>query len=115
MVSLPFNVPTDEKMLASINRIITGPSATDYFSAASFYMETGKDIKQAKQWVDMAVAKSPNAYWMWRMKSLIEAKTGDKKAAIESAKKSLALATTAPNPDYVRLNKISLEEWGVKM
>jgi hypothetical protein len=115
MVSLPFNVPTDEKMLASINRIITGPSATDYFSAASFYMETGKDIKQAKQWVDMAVAKSPNAYWMWRMKSLIEAKTGDKKAAIESAKKSLALSTAAPNPDYVRLNKISLEEWGVKM
>ena len=115
MVSVPFNVPTDEKMLASINRIISGPTAADYFSAASFYMETGKDIKQAKQWVDMAVAKSPDAYWMWRSKSLIEAKMGDKKAAIESAKKSMALAAAAPNPDYVRLNKISLEEWGVKM
>ncbi|BAO56654.1 DUF2911 domain-containing protein [Nonlabens marinus] len=115
MVSVPFNVPTDEKMLASINRIISGPTAADYFSAASFYLETGKDIKQAKEWIDMAAAKSPNAYWMWRTKSLIEAKMGDKNAAIESAKKSMALAAAAPNPDYVRLNKISLEEWGVKM
>ncbi len=115
MVSVPFTVPTDEKMLASINRIIAGPTGTDYYSAASFYLETGKDIKQAKTWVDMAVEKNPNAYWMWRTKSLIEAKMGDKTTAIESAKKSLALATAAPNPDYVRLNKISLEEWGVKM
>ncbi|WP_194850605.1 DUF2911 domain-containing protein [Nonlabens antarcticus] len=115
MVSVPFTVPTDQKMLASINRIIAGPTGTDYFSAASFYMETGKDINQAKEWIDIAVEKSPNAYWMWRMKSLIEAKMGDKNMAIESAKKSLALATSAPNPDYVRLNKISLEEWGVKM
>lgn len=115
MVSVPFSVPTDQKMLASINRIISGPTAADYFSAASFYLETGKDTKQAKEWIDMAVAKNPNAYWMWRTKSLIEAKMGNQKMAIESAKKSLALAMAAPNPDYVRLNKISLEEWGVKM
>jgi tetratricopeptide (TPR) repeat protein len=114
-VSVPFTVPTDQKTLASINRIMSGPSASDYFSAATFYMESGKDINQAYEWIQQAVDKSPNAYWMWRQKSLIEAKMGDKDKAIASAKKSMELAQAAPNPDYVRLNRISLEEWGVKM
>jgi hypothetical protein len=58
MVSVPFNVPMMRKVLASINCIISGPSANHHFSAASFYMETGKDIKQASR-VDMAAAKAP--------------------------------------------------------
>jgi len=114
-VALPMTVPTDEKTLASINRIMSGPSAGDYYSAATFYVESGKDISQAYEWINKAVEKNPNAYWMWRRKSLIEAQMGAKDKAIMSAKKSLELATAAPNPDYVRLNNISLEEWGVKM
>lgn len=114
-VSVPIVVPTDEKTLASINRIMSGPSAGDFYSAATFYVESGKDINQAYEWINTAVEKNPNAYWMWRRKSLIEAQMGAKDKAIKSAKKSLELAIAAPNPDYVRLNKISLEEWGVKM
>lgn len=114
-VSLPMTVPTDEKTLASINRIMSGPSAGDYYSAATFYMESGKDINQAYEWINIAVEKNPNAYWMWRSKSLMEEKMGNKDKAIASAKKSLELAQAAPNPDYVRLNKNSLEKWGVKM
>lgn len=114
-VSLPMTVPTDEKTLASINRIMSGPSAGDYYSAATFYMESGKDINQAYEWINKAVEKNPNAYWMWRSKSLMEEKMGNKDKAIASAKKSLELAQAAPNPDYVRLNKNSLEKWGVKM
>ncbi|WP_316931656.1 DUF2911 domain-containing protein [Nonlabens sp. YIK11] len=115
MVSVPMVVPTDEKTLQSINRIMSGPSAGDYYSAATFYMESGKDMNQAYEWINKAVEKNPNAYWMWRSKSLMEAQMGNKDKAIASAKKSLELAAAAPNPDYVRLNKISLEEWGVKM
>ncbi|AZQ44616.1 DUF2911 domain-containing protein [Nonlabens ponticola] len=114
-VSAPFTVPTDAKMLASINRIMTGPTASDYYSAATFYMDSGKDMKQAYEWINKAVEMSPKAYWMWRKKSLMEAQMGQKDKAIASAKTSLKLAQEAPNPDYVRLNKISLEEWGVKM
>ena len=47
-----------------------------------------------------------------RKKSLINAKLGDKKAAIAAAKKSLAAAEAAGNQDYVKLNKDSLKEWG---
>ena len=115
MVSVPLEVPTDEKTLQSINRIMSGPSAGDYYSAATFYMESGKDMNQAYDWINKAVEKNPNAYWMWRSKSLMEAQMGNKDKAIASAKRSMELAAAAPNPDYVRLNRISLEEWGVKM
>lgn len=66
-------------------------------------------------WISKAVEARPEAYWMHRKKSLIEAKMGNTTAAIATAKQSLELAQKAGNMDYVKLNKDSLKEWGVKM
>lgn len=115
IVAVPFTVPTAAKTLASIDKVMKGPAANDYYSAATFYLESGKDLKQAREWIGKAVELNPNAFWMLRKQSLIEAELGDKKAAIAAAKKSLELATKANNMDYVKLNKDSLAEWGVKM
>ena len=52
------------------------------------------------------------AFWMMRAQSLIYAKMGDKKGAIEAAKKSMAAAKAANNADYVKMNMDSLKEWG---
>ena len=69
-------------------------------------------MEQAKEWVNKAVEMDGGkAYWMMRTQSLIYAKLGDKKAAIEAAKKSLAAAQAAGNQDYVKMNKDSLKEW----
>ena len=54
----------------------------------------------------------PDAFWVMRRQSLILAKLGDKKGAIEAAKQSLKVAEEAGNADYVKLNKDSLKEWG---
>lgn len=111
-VGVPFGVPTVDKAMKSIEAVMSGPSANDYFAAASFYDEEGKDLKKAKEWIDKAVAMNKDAYWMLRRQSLIYAKLGDKKGAIEAAKKSMAAAETAGNTDYVKLNRDSLKEWG---
>ena len=50
-------------------------------------------------------------FWYNRLKSLIQAKLGDKKGAIESAKASLSAAELAKNQDYVKMNKDSIAEW----
>ncbi|HRN43626.1 MAG TPA: dihydrolipoamide dehydrogenase, partial [Flavobacterium sp.] len=50
-------------------------------------------------------------FWYNRLKSLIQAKLGDKKGAIETAKLSLAAAEMANNQDYVKMNKESIAEW----
>ena len=111
LVSVKINVPTEKITMESIEKVMAGPSANDYFAAASYYSKSGKDLNQALTWVDKAVEMNPDAYWMTRQKSLIQAKMGDKKGAIATAKTSLEVAEKAGNADYVKMNKESIAEW----
>lgn len=110
-----FEVPTDKIVAASIDKVMNGPGAADYYAAAVYYYQEGKDIKQAKQWIDKAMSmnKKP-AFYQLRQQSLIYAKAGDKKGAIALAKKSLAASKEANNADYIKMNEDSLKEWGGK-
>ena len=112
-VGVPIKFPTDMLVSANIDRAMNGPTANDYYSAAVYYFEAGKDINQAKAWIDksMEMTKEP-IFWQLRQKSLIYAKAGDKKGAIEAAKQSLESAKKAGSDDYVALNNKSLKEWG---
>lgn len=113
--SLQFNVPADEMAVASIEQVMNGPTAGDYFAAASYYHDAKKDLNKAYEWIRKAVEMGdPNAYWVLRRMSLIEAELGKKADAIATARKSLAAAEEAGNKDYVKMNKESLKEWGAK-
>jgi hypothetical protein len=48
---------------------------------------------------------------MMREKSLVLAAMGNKKDAIEAAKKSLEVAKEAKNDAYVKMNTESIAEW----
>jgi hypothetical protein len=114
-VGIPFEVPTDDAVLASINDVLGGtPKADDYFSSAVYYLQEGKDIKQAQEWIDKAVdmTKDKPRFWYLRQQSLIHAKAGNTAGAIAAAKASLAGAEKAGNADYVKMNTESLKEWG---
>lgn len=111
-VGIPFGVPSAEKAMRSIERVMGGPTANDYFAAASYYHDEGQDLQKAREWIDKAVSMNPDAYWMARRQSLIYAALGDTKGAIAAAKKSLAAAQKAGNADYVKMNEDSLKEWG---
>lgn len=116
-VAIPVEVPTDKKVLASIESTLAGePSARDYYSAATYYFAEGKDIQQAKKWIDTAMSmQEQKPFWMLRQQSLIYAKAGDKKGAIKIAKQSLEASEKAGNADYIKMNKDSLKEWGAKI
>lgn len=111
-VGVKFEVPTDAKVSANIERVMSGPGFGDYYAAATYYLAEGKDIAKAKKWIDkaMSMTDSPR-FWQLRQQSLIYAAAGDKKGAIELAKKSLAAAEEAGNADYVKMNKDSIKEW----
>ncbi len=114
-IAVNFEVPTDAAVEKDIEKTFGGPDAGDYYTAAVYYSNEGKDITKAKEWMDKAMSMTEGPkYWQLRQQSLIQAKAGDKKAAIETAKKSLAAAETAGNMDYVKMNKDSLKEWGAK-
>jgi hypothetical protein len=117
-VPVKFEVPTDAKASASIEKAMAGPGANDYYSAAVYYLQEGKDLNKASEWMDKAINMRKNTskdgsepFWMMRQKSLLHAKMGDKKGAIKAAKRSLELAEKAGNADYVKMNKDSLKEW----
>lgn len=112
-VRATIEVPTDAAVMASIDNTMAGPNGNDYYAAAVYYLQEGKDMNKAKEWIDKAIAmrKDP-AFWMYRQKSLIHASMGDKKGAIAAAKTSLELAQKAGNKDYISLNEKSLKQWG---
>lgn len=117
-VTLKFVVPTKEKAIESIETAMAGPSASDYFSAAQYYYQSNADMNKALEWINNSIAKTPSGqdvpFYILRQKSLIQAKMGDKKGAIETAKQSLAGAEKANNYDYVKMNKDSILEWSRK-
>lgn len=111
-VALTIGVPSDAIAMESIKATMEGPSADDYYQAAVYYLNAGKNLRQAKSWIDKAIEmKSNPAFWYLRQQSLIYAGLGDKEGAVKAAKQSLALAEKAGNADYVKMNTESINEW----
>ena len=115
LVAVKVEVPTEKIAMASIDKALNGPAAADYYAAGTYYFQSNGDMKKALEYVDKAlVMNDAKPFWQLRQKSLIQAKLGDKKGAIETAKLSLAAAEAAKNNDYVKMNKDSIAEWSKK-
>ncbi len=103
-ISIPVLADIDSKIMTQINDALNKDNKP-YFQSANYYYENGKDLKQALTWINQAFEVSPDGYWVLYLKAKIQAKSGDKNGATESAKKSIELAKKANNNDYVRLNE----------
>lgn len=111
MVPVQIGVEVDKVVMASIEKVMAGPSSNDYYNAASYYHDSGRDLEQALEWVRKAT-KVPNPkFWQVRKESLILADLGRYKEAIEAAKLSKELASAAGNDEYVKMNDVSIAEW----
>ncbi len=99
----------DSKIMKNIEANVVNDNRP-YFQAASYYYENDKDLVKASEWVDKAIAANPKAFWMVMLKAKIQAKQKDKKGAVASAEKVIALATEAKNDDYVAMAKKLIAE-----
>ncbi len=104
--SVKFNVTVDydTKVMKSIEAA-TKVNPNDYFQAAVYYLENGKDLKQAQAWINEAAKANPTAFWVLHQKAKIEKALGDKAAATASANASLKAAKDANNRDYQVMNE----------
>jgi hypothetical protein len=105
MVSLPITTNTDARVMSQIENTLIKDNRP-YFQAASYYYETGKDMKLAMDWVDKAIANytgTNKPFWMHMLKARIAVKLNDKATAKASAEKTRELATEAKNDDYVKM------------
>ena len=114
-VSLKFEVKKKKTAMASIDKVLAGPTANDYYSAANYLFQSNSDMAKSLDYVNKSLEMSKvKPFWYLRLKSVIQAKMGDKSGAIETAKLSLEAAEEAKNQDYVKMNKDSIAEWSKK-
>jgi hypothetical protein len=99
-----------KKILKQIKQKLDGPTASEYNAMARYYLENNLNMEEALVYINKAVIMD-EGYGNLRNKSLILAKMGDKKLAIETAKKSLERAVKNKNLDYIRMNNESIAEW----
>lgn len=110
-VSLPLSVEVDARVMASIDRVMAGPSAGDYSAAATYYFDNKKDLNKALEWIQKANAMGTPAYWTLHREAMILGELGRKKEAIAVAERSMAEAMKAKDDTYVRLNKEAIAKW----
>jgi tetratricopeptide (TPR) repeat protein len=103
-VKFTIGVDYDAKVMKSIEAA-TKVNPNNYFNAAVYYFENGKDVKQALEWVNKAVDSNPTAYWMLYQKARIQKANGDKAGAMATSTASLAEAKKANNRDYQKMNE----------
>jgi len=98
-------VPTNDKVMATIKNTMKGePTAQDYIAAANYYYSTGEDIKQAKEWIDKGIGMNPDpAYYQLYAQAQIHLAAGEFKSAKQIGENALAAARAAGDDHYVRL------------
>ena len=101
-VSFKVQADIDAKIMRNIDASLANDTRP-YHQAASYYYENNKDLKQALDWANKATDNNPKAFWMWMLKAKIQAKLGEKKAAVETAQNVILLAKEAKNDDYVKM------------
>ncbi|HLT41714.1 MAG TPA: DUF2911 domain-containing protein, partial [Sphingobacteriaceae bacterium] len=104
--SVKFNVGVDfeEKVMKSIEEN-TKVAPYNYFQAAVYYLENGKDLKQALEWVNKAAEGMDSPFWVLHQKAKIQKGLGDKAGAKATATASLEAAKKANNRDYQIMNE----------
>ena len=112
-----FKVTADveSKVMAQIDEKITKnatPASGDLASAAVYYYDNKKDLKQALAWLEKANAAEPTKFWNLNTEAKIRLKMKDYAGATKAAEasKKAALAATPPNGEYVKMNEELMAE-----
>lgn len=94
----------DSKVMEQIKGTMEGDNRP-YFAAAQYYIDNGKDLNKAVEWLDKAYAQNPEAFWVLYQKARAQKMLGKKADAIATSNKSIEIAKKAKNDDYVALNE----------
>ena len=104
-VAFPLTTDAIEKVSAQLEAAAKGTLEPRMaYQAAVFYMDNGKDLKQAEKWIDQALTANPKAYFMHMRRAQIEEKLGNKKEAIASAEKTIEILKADKAPDEAQIN-----------
>lgn len=102
--SFEVTADVESKVMAQIKSSMENDSRP-YFNAAMYYIDNGKDLNKAVEWLDKAYAQNPEAFWVLYQKARAQKMLGKKTEAMATSNKSIEIAKKAKNDDYVALNE----------
>ncbi len=107
-VPIHLEADIDTRIMSQIDKFSKNPEAVlfgSYMRAANYYMEKGKNLSQALEWVDKALEINPESFVVLHFKASILAEMGDSAGAIEAAEKSLAISSEINATGWVMKNE----------
>lgn len=106
--SVKFSVAVDfdAKVMKDIEAK-TKVSPAAYITAANYYLDNGKDLNKALEWINLGISTgNQSAFWNIYTKAKIQKALGDKKGAMATAQQSLDLAKKAEDDfGYIKQNE----------
>lgn len=95
----------DAKVMKSIEAN-TKVNPSNLYAAAVYYLDNGKDLKQALEWMNKSLEGNANpAFWQLYQKARIQKALGDKAGALVTSQASMEGAKKANNRDYQMMNE----------
>ncbi|MES2779883.1 MAG: DUF2911 domain-containing protein [Bacteroidota bacterium] len=76
-----------------------------YSGAASYYLETGRDLNKSLEWINKAIAAYPGAFWNLLTKAKIQVAMKDYNGAMATSQQSWTLAKEGNNDAYMKMNE----------
>jgi hypothetical protein len=70
-VSFEVTADVESKVMAQIKSTMEGDNRP-YFNAALYYIDNGKDLNKAVEWLDKAYAQNPEAFWICIKKPVLK-------------------------------------------
>jgi hypothetical protein len=93
---------------ARISKQIETTMAKDtrpYSGAANYYLENGKDLNKALEWINIAIESNPKAYWNVLAKAKIQKAMKDYEGALATSAQSYELAKAGNDETYMKNNE----------
>jgi len=109
MVRFSVKENIDAKIMAAIEKEMKNDKRP-FHTAATYYFENGKDLKQALEWENKALEANPSAYWILTQKAKIQNALKDYSAAMATAQVAMEAAKKGDNDAYVKMNEALMAE-----
>ena len=94
-----------------LDLLVEGPSANSYYNGARFFLENELDMNLALEWVNKAISKREDAFWMQYRKACILEKLDRDKEAIATAKDVIKIAKEKEDDyGYIRKSEKLIED-----
>lgn len=109
LIDIPIEVEVDLKIEQQMKEFMKNPDSIahqTYFEAAQYYLNNGKNLIEALNFIDSALEKSQKNFRYGLLKAKIQVEMGDNQAALITVNQAYNWAKNAKNANYIEQTEL---------